>query len=199
MRRQTAAKSVPPPPATTSTSEDPYLRLKLEKDAVYRIMVRDQNSVSRTDESHAYRLVVRRPQPDFRLLVSPASPWSTDPNIPLRWPLNVRAGDALAIPIVAVRQDGFAGDIVVTAEGLPAGVHCEPVTIRAGKTSGQLVITTDEQVADWVGSIRVVGEGKVGETRLRRVATPASLVWDTTMANFDRARLNQSIGDCRDQ
>jgi hypothetical protein len=183
----------PATPGYNTTTEDPYLRLKLEKDTLYRIMVRDQNSASRTGESHVYRLLVRRPQPDFRLLVSPVSPWSAEPNIPLRWPLNVRAGDALAIPVVAVRQDGFAGDIVVTAEGLPPGVHSEPVTIRTGKTSGQLVLTTDEQAADWVGSINVVGEGQVGESRRRRVATAASLVWDTTVANFDRARLNSRL------
>jgi hypothetical protein len=183
----------PDTPGFNTTTEDPYLRLKLEKGTVYRIMVRDQNSFSGSDESHSYRLLVRRPQPDFRLLVSPVSPWSADPKIPLRWPLNVGARDALAIPVVAVRQDGFAGDIVVTAEGLPAGVNCEPVTIRTGKTSAQLVLTTDQQVAEWVGSIRMVGEGQVGETRVRRVATPASLVWDTTVANFDRARLNRQL------
>jgi hypothetical protein len=180
-------------PGYNITSEDPYVKLNLEKDAVYRIMVRDQNSFSRGGQSHAYRVVVRRPQPDFRLLVSPASPWAADANIPLRWPLTVRAGDALTIPVVALRQDGFAGDIIVTAEGLPAGVHCDPVTIRAGKTAGQLVILTDENAAAWVGSIRVVGEGQVGDTRPRKVATPASLVWDTTTANFDRARLNQQL------
>jgi hypothetical protein len=183
----------PAMPGYNITSEDPYVRLKVEKDAIYRIAVRDQNSSLRARQSYPYRLVVRRPQPDFRLLVSPASPWAADPKIPLRWPLSVRAGDAMAIPVVAVRHDGFANDIVVTAEGLPPGVRCDPVTIRAGKTAGQLVLTVDENAAGWVGSIRIVGESQVGETRVRKVATPASLVWDTTTANFDRARLNQQL------
>ena len=33
----------------------------------------------------------------------------------------------------------------------------------------------------------------MSEARVRNVATPASLVWDTTTANFDRARLNQQL------
>ena len=183
----------PATPGYNTTSEDPYARLKLEKDTVYRVMVRDENSFSRADPSNVYRLVVRRPQPDFRLLAAPASPWAADPAIPLRWPLTVRAGDALAIPIVALRQDGFANEIVVSAEGLPPGLTCEPVTIRGGKTEAQLVLMADPQASAWVGSIQIVGESQVGETRVRKVATPASLVWDTTTANFDRARLNRQL------
>jgi hypothetical protein len=183
----------PVTPGYNTTSEDPYVRLNLEKDAVYRILVRNQNSSFRDGESHAYRLVVRRPHPDFRLLVAPVSPWAADPATPLRLPLTVRAGDALAVPIIAVRQDGFANDIVITVEGLPPTLHCDPVTIRAGKTAAQLVIRSDENAAAWVGSVRVVGEAQVGEAHVRKAATPASLVWDTTTANYDRARLNQQL------
>jgi hypothetical protein len=176
-----------------TTSEDPYVRLSLEKDSVYRIMARDQNAFFRNGQARAFRLVVRRPEPDFRLLVAPASPWATDAAIPLRWPFTVRARDALAIPIVAVRQDGFANDIVLTVEGLPAGAHCDPVTIRAGKTTAQLVIMTEENAPAWVGGIRIVGEAQVGDARVRRQAIPASLVWDTTTAKYDRARMNQQL------
>jgi hypothetical protein len=183
----------PATPGFNTTSEDPYARLTLEKDTIYRVLVRDENSFSHADPSNVYRLVIRRPQPDFRLLAAPASPWAADPAVPLRWPLTVRAGDALAIPIVALRQDGFANEIVVSAEGLPPGLTCEPVTIRAGKTEAQLVLMADPQVTEWVGSIRIVGESQVGETRVRKVAAPASLVWDTTTARYDRARLNRQL------
>jgi len=183
----------PTMPGYVITSEDPYVRVNLEKDSVYRVAMRDQNSFSRSGQSCAFRLVVRRLQPGFRLLAAPTSPWAVDPKVPLRWPLTLRAGDALAIPIVAVRQDGYAGDIVVTADGLPPSVHCDPITIRAGQTVGQLVLVTDDQVSAWQSAIRIVGEGQAGEARVRKIATPASLAWDTTTANFDRARLNQQL------
>lgn len=180
-------------PGYSTQSEDPYIRVNLEKDAIYRISVRDQNLFSHSRQDHAFRLVVRHPQPDFHLLLAPASPFAADPAIPLRWPLTLRAGDALAIPIIAVRQDGFAGDIVVTADGLPPGVHCQPTTIRAGKAIGQLVLSSDENVSEWVGGIRIVAEAQIGESKVQKTAKPATLIWDTTTANFFRARLNHQL------
>ena len=180
-------------PGYSIQSEDPYIRVNLEKDAIYRITVRDQNLFSHSRQDHAFRLVVRRPQPDFHLLLAPASPFAADPAIPLRWPLTLRAGDALTIPIVAVRQDGFAGEIVVTADGLPPGVHCQPATIRAGKAIGQLVLSSDENAAEWVGGIRVVAAAQIGDSQVQKTAKPAALIWDTTAANFFRARLNHQL------
>jgi hypothetical protein len=167
--------------------------VKLEKDAVYRISVRDQNMFSRSKQGHAYQLIVRRPQPDFQLIAAPTSPFAADPAIPLRWPLTLRAGDAIAIPIIVERQDGFAGDIVVTADGLPSSVHCDPVLIRGGKTSGHIVLTSDESAAAWVGGLRIVAEATIGELQVRKAAKPATLVWDTTTANYDRARLKHQL------
>ena len=50
----------PATPGYNITSEDPYVRLNLEKDAVYRIMVRDQNFV-----------LARRPEPCVSACRSP--------------------------------------------------------------------------------------------------------------------------------
>jgi hypothetical protein len=175
------------------TSEDPCLRVNLEKGAVYRALLWDRNSESRADPANVYRFVVRRPQPDFRLVTAPASPWATDPAIPRRWPLNVLAGGSLAIPVVALREDGFANSIVVSAEGLPTGLTCKPSTIGAGKTDTQLVLTADEHASEWTGSIRIVGKGVAGENRIRRFAVPASLVCDSIDAGFERSRLNRQL------
>lgn len=183
----------PATPGCNTATDDPYLRLKAEKDVVYRVMIRDQNSFSRADPANLYRLVVRRPQPGFRLLAAPASPWSANPAIPLRAPLALRAAGTLAIPVVAVRIDGFAGDIALTAEGLPPGVSCEPVTIRGGKTDAMLVLAANTTATDWAGPIRIVGQASAGEHQLRQEAVPASLVWDSTVANFERSRLNQQL------
>ncbi|MEX2172166.1 MAG: PPC domain-containing protein [Pirellulales bacterium] len=183
----------PATPGYNTASEDPHARLMLEKDTRYRIMVRDQNSLSRADPSNVYRLVIRRPQPDFQLLAAPVSPWAASAAIPARWPLTVRAGGALAIPVIALRHDGFSSDIVVSAEGLPPGLTCEPVTIRAGKTEAQLVLMAAPDTAEWVGNIHMAGESQVGEARVRKAAVAASLAWDTTTANYDRSRLNRQL------
>lgn len=186
-------ESRPSIPGCNAATDDPYLRLKAEKDIIYRVMIRDQNSISRADPANLYRLIVRRPQPGFRLLAAPASPWSANAAIPLRAPLALRAGGTLAIPVVAVRTDGFVGDIVLAAEELPAGVSSESVTIRSGKTDAMLVLSADATVTDWAGPIRIVGQAGTGDQQLRQEAVPASLVWDSTVAKFERSRLNQQL------
>ena len=187
------ANARPARPGCNTTTDDPYLRVALEKDMVYRILVRDQNSLSRAEPGNMYRLAVRRLRPDFHLLAAPSSPWNTGPEIPLRWPFVVRAGGAFVVPVVAIRQDRFAGDIVVSAEGLPAGLSCEPVTIRDDKSEANLVVLADAGAKPWVGEIHVSGASKIGETQLRRAAVPTSLVTDTATAKFERSRLNHRL------
>lgn len=183
----------PAQPGCNTTTDDPYLRVALEKGKVYRILVRDENSLSRAEPGNMYRLAVRTPRPDFHLLVAPMSPWNTNPEIPLRWPLVVRAGGALVVPVVAIRQDRFAGDIIVSADGLPAGLSCEPVTIRNDKSEANLVVLADAGAKPWVGEIHVTGASKIGETQTRRAAVPTSLVTDTATAKFERSRLNHRL------
>lgn len=183
----------PARPGCNTTTDDPYLRVALEKDVLYRILVRDQNSLSRAEAHNVYRLAVRRPRPDFHLLAAPSSPWNTGPEIPLRWPFVVRAGGALVVPVVAIRQDRFAEDIIVSAEGLPAGLSCEPVTIRNDKSEANLVVLADAAAKPWVGAILFTGASKSGETQLRREAVPTSLVTDTATAKFERSRLNHRL------
>jgi hypothetical protein len=183
----------PARPGCNTTTDDPYWRVALEKDMVYRILVRDQNSLSRAEPGNMYRLAVRRPRPDFHLLAAPSSPWNNGPEIPLRWPFVVRAGGALVVPVVAIRQDRFAGEIVVSAEGLPAGLSCEPVTIRSDKSEANLVVLADAGAKPWVGEIHLSGASKIGETQLRRAVVPTSLVTDTATAKFERSRLNHHL------
>jgi hypothetical protein len=183
----------PATPGYNTASDDPYVRMNLEKDTVYRVMVRDQNSSSRADPGNRYRLVVRRPAPDYRLLVAPASPWAADAKVPLRWPLTLRTGGTLAIPVVAIRYDGFVGDVALSAQGLPAGVTCSPVKVRAGKNDALVVLSAEAQVAPWVGSIHIIGDARIADAEVQREAASASLVSDTTVATFDRARLNHQL------
>lgn len=183
----------PSRPGCNTTTDDPYLRVALEKGVTYRVFVRDANSLSHAEPSNLYRLVVRRPRPDFCLLAAPTSSWNADAAVPARAPLVVRAGGALVVPVVAIRQDGFSGDIAVSTEGLPEGLSCEPVMIRKDKSEANLVILADAAAKAWVGAVRVVGTSSVGEAKLRHEAVATSLVTDTATAKFERARLNHRL------
>lgn len=52
----------------------------------------------------------------------------------------VRIGGELALDVTIDRMDGFPGDIVVEATGLPAGVTADPVIIPGDASTGTLVI-----------------------------------------------------------
>jgi hypothetical protein len=73
----------------------------------------------------AYHLVLRKPEPSFRVELG-----AENPSIP-------RGGTTL-IPLNVVRLDGFDGPIEVTAEDLPPGVTVTPASINRGELSGML-------------------------------------------------------------
>ncbi|MED5417750.1 MAG: hypothetical protein VYA27_03570, partial [Verrucomicrobiota bacterium] len=71
--------------------------------------------------------------------------------------------------VFAMRRHGFSEAIVLTAEGLPAGVTCPPVTIPAGKEVADLVV-----------------KGTAGD--LVREARSGASPWSVPNYDQDRAR-----------
>ncbi|MGV2336508.1 MAG UNVERIFIED_CONTAM: hypothetical protein LVR18_21180 [Planctomycetaceae bacterium] len=86
----------------------------------------------RSDPRLAYRLAIRKPQPDFRIAAIPAQSSSG---------LLLRRGGREAIRLIVWRQDDFEGEIRVTATGLPEGVAAEESIIGPGNNFGILVLT----------------------------------------------------------
>jgi len=144
-----------------TTSDDPAFRFAVPADGVYRLTVRDRAFENRGDPSLVYRLAVRRETPDFRLVAMPVVP-NPDPNTqPTQWDLALRKGDAIHVLVMAHRRDGFTGDILVTAEGLPAGVTSTGASIGATVNSAMLVLKSTEDAALWAGAIKLVGRARV--------------------------------------
>ena len=54
-----------------ASSDDPSYKFAVPEDGTYRLMVRDQFGDGRKDPSFVYRLAIRPPEPDFRLLAYP--------------------------------------------------------------------------------------------------------------------------------
>jgi hypothetical protein len=89
----------------------------------------------------------------------------------------LRKGAAEAVTVLAFRRDNYAGEIELTAEGLPPGVHAAPAVIGPGKNSALLVLAADENAAEWSGVFRIVGKGRVGDKELIRTARAGTIVW----------------------
>jgi len=161
-----------------TATDDPVFRFAVPADGTYRLTVRDRYFENRGDAGMVYRLAIRRETPDFRLVAMPVFP-NPDPNTqPSTWEVSLRKGDSAHLMVMAHRRDGFAGDIVVTAEGLPAGVTTAGAILGPGVNSAMLVLKSAENAAEFAGPIKIVGRA--------RVASPAQV---KAVADAEAARL----------
>ncbi len=140
-----------------------------------------------------YRLAIREPSPDFQLIATTEHPLPTNRTGYSVTP-HLRQGARWGIRVLAPRQDGFEGDIVISAKGLPEGVTAEPLTLSGQTDRGVLVITASKAAPKWAGEIEIVGTAKASGAALVRKARFASLVWGHVFADSIRvrSRLTQS-------
>ena len=145
---------------------DPSGMVNLTGKRRYRVLVQDR--YRRGGTRFQYVLVIRKPVADFYAAVmhhQNPGPAGT----------NLRRGGATYLDVIIHRQEGFAGPITLTAEGLPPGVHVLPTTIR--DIHGTFVLWADAEAADWTGTIKLFATGKRGNDILRREVRPYTRVW----------------------
>jgi hypothetical protein len=175
---------------------DMSYKLVVPEDGTYRLLVRDLYYQSRGAASYLYRLAIRQPTPDFRLLAVSEPPRNPQNNNQANlWSPLLQRGGTQALKVYVVRQDEFDDEVEVTVEGLPKGVTCPSTTIGPKANIGMLVLTAAEDAAEWSGTIRVVGKAKVGDAEVVREARGGSLVWGSNDRNQQpiRARMTSSI------
>jgi len=134
-----------------------------------------------------YRLAIREPKPDFQLIATTERPLPSGRTGYSVTPL-LRQGAKWGIRIVAPRQDGFTGDIVITAENLPKGVTAQPLTLSGKTDRGILVISANPSAKSWAGEIRIVGKAQVNNQQIVREAKFASLIWGHVFSDAIRVR-----------
>lgn len=132
---------------------DPALNFVLPRDETYRLEVSDAQADG--GPRHLYRLRVLSGEPDFALSVT-ADRFALTP------------GKTLDVAVTVARRNGFASELALEAEGLPAGVRAEMVPAAKGATV-TLRLRADEKAAS--GAFRIVGKAKGGATRTARVVT----------------------------
>ena len=142
-------------------------------DGEYAVQVRDQYYQQRGSMRFTYRLSIRRPQPDFRLIVVPNHETQPDATV-------VGRGGRHWMDVLAFRNDGFDEPIRVEATNLPPGVTCDPVVIGPGKTSAPLVFFAAKDAPLGHGEIRVLGKATIDGVDAMRVARGGGLTWQTT-------------------
>jgi hypothetical protein len=164
-----------------TSSDDPSYKLVVPEDGTYRVGVSDNFGDSRKDPRFVYRLIIRKPEPDFRVAVYPDAPrLQPDQNQQPMDTLVLRKGGATMLRVVADRRDDCQDDITITVEGLPAGVTSTGAVLGGNITSGSLAIAASDGAAAWTGPIRVVAKATINGQEKTRVARTGTLVWSTT-------------------
>ena len=180
-----------------TAGDDPVYSFVAPADGTYRVMVTDLAGTERSDPRFVYRLSIRRPQPDFRLVAVPRfPPNNTDMGKvpPTIWNPSLRRGGTELMEILALRHDGFNGEIVVTAAGLPAGVTAPPITIGPGQSLGTLVLSAAEDAADVTAAFSIVGTSHIGDADVVRPARAATMVSSGTLNIITpRSRLARNL------
>ncbi|MCA9012525.1 MAG: hypothetical protein KDB01_22395, partial [Planctomycetaceae bacterium] len=162
-------------------------------DGTYRIRLRDRYGDTRGDPRLTYRLSVRPPKPDFKLVVFDAFP-SADGKVPATsGAVSLRKGGSYELAVYAYRRDGHSDAIQLTAENLPAGISCRPSVIGPGQTSAKLVLTAGDDAAEQLSPITVVGQSGPADAPMKRAAQVASLIHDAINGLPRTARLTESL------
>jgi WD40 repeat protein len=105
---------------------DSRLTFTAPADGAYAVRVRDARGAG--GDRFAYRLTVRRPQPDFNVRLEGTNP-------------KVAAGSGKRFSFAVDRVDGFDGEVQVSVSGMPAGFSVStPVVIQAGHREAEAVI-----------------------------------------------------------
>jgi hypothetical protein len=175
-----------------TASDDPVFRLKAPAEGAYRLTLRDRAYEHTGSPDLVYRLIVRPPQPDFRLVALPAGSVAGQ-----TWPISLRRGDHFAMDVLAFRRDGFSGPITIAASHLPPGLEVSELTIPEGQTTGMVVLTATANVAGEVQNVRLEGsavlETPAGPKLLRHPVRAGSVTWNKADPMPAVSRLTDSL------
>jgi len=169
-------------------SEDPgSYRFTVPADGEYQIMVTSNTASTLFGPRCFYRLRIAPEQPDFTLVVMPSDHIRPDSG-------QLHQGGNEGFTVLAFRQEGFAGDIALTVEGLPKGVTCAPQSLGAAQRAGALVFSAAADAPAWVGEIKVKGTSVFRGQTLVREARAGGITWPVqpqqniaTISRLDRS------------
>ncbi len=154
----------------TRTEDPPVFRFAVPADGKYQLLVGNRLADSVAGPRHYYRVRIAPDQPDFRLVAM--APEVSRPEAP-----TLRQGGNESFTVFALRQDGFAGEVALSVEGLPPGVTCAPQVMGGDMREIQLVLNGAPAAAAWTGEVKVKGTATIKGQKVVREARPASIVW----------------------
>jgi hypothetical protein len=165
-------------PPYNAGSADILGKLEIKQDGKHRLQLTDLFGGTRNDPHNIYRLVIRKAAPEYALVA-----WALHMELrngdrnALSKPIALRGGATMALEVVAIRRDGFDGDIELAMENLPDGVRAQGLKIPAGQSRGIMLVTADEKAPRALARATFVGRAKVGEEMVTRSCRLATMAW----------------------
>ncbi|MCA9144149.1 MAG: serine protease [Planctomycetales bacterium] len=165
-------------PPYNAGSADILGKIEIKEDGVYRLQLSDLFGGTRNDPQNEYRLIIRQAAPDFALVA-----WALHMELrngdrnALSKPLALRGGATMALEVVAVRRDGFDGEIELSMEDLPDGVTAAGLKIPAGESRGIMLLTAKEDAPRGMSLASFVGRARIGEAEVVRPCQIACMAW----------------------
>lgn len=165
------------PPYNAGTA-DVLGKLVIKEDGLHRLQVTDLFGGTRTDARNVYRLVVRKAAPDFAVVA-----WALHMELrngdrnALSKPLALRGGATMALEVVAIRRDGFDGDIDLVMDDLPDGVTASGLRIPAGQSRGIMLVTASQNAPRGLKSAKFTGRATINNEPVVRPCAMASFSW----------------------
>lgn len=165
------------PPYDAGTA-DVLGKLVIKADGTHRLQLTDLYGGTRTDSRNVYRLVIRKAAPDFALVA-----WALHMELrngdrnALSKPIALRGGATMALEVVAVRRDGFDGEIELAMDGLPEGVTARGLKIPAGQSRGLMLITASQNAPRALAQAKFTGRAKINGVDVVHPCHLASFAW----------------------
>ena len=165
-------------PPYNAGSSDILGKFEITKDGTHRLRLSDLFGGTRNEPANIYRLIVRQAKPDFSLVA-----WGMHMQLrngdrnALSKPIALRGGATMALEVVAVRRDGFDGEIQLAMTGLPDGVTAQGLTIPSGSSRGVLLVTADEGAPRGITNATFTGTATINEQNVTRPCHLASMAW----------------------
>ncbi|HWB14542.1 MAG TPA: serine protease [Pirellulales bacterium] len=159
-------------------SSDILGKLTIQQDGVHRLRLSDLFGGTRNDLRNVYRLVIRRASPDFALVA-----WALHMELrngdrnALSKPMALRGGQTMALEVVAIRRDGFDGEIELTMDDLPDGVTARGLKIPAGQSHGVMLVTAHPDAPRGRRSVAFTGKAQIDGATVTRPVRLASMAW----------------------
>jgi len=165
-------------PPYNAGSSDILAKLVIQQDGKHRLKLTDLFGGTRSDPRNIYRLLIRKANPDFALVS-----WALHMELrngdrsALSKPIALRGGSTMALEVIAVRRDGFDGEIDLVMEGLPKGIRATGLKIPAGKSRGIMLLTAETNAAVAFSAVEFFGRGKISGSDVVRPCRLASMAW----------------------